>query len=114
VTATSIGKLAEDAASEYLLTLGYQILARNWRTRRCEIDIVAKKSGTVYFVEVKYRASASQGGGLASITNAKLQQMRVGAETWVAENNWTASYQLAAIEVSGADFAVAQFIENVF
>jgi uncharacterized protein (TIGR00252 family) len=118
MTATSTGKLAEDAASEYLQNLGYQIVARNWRTRRCEIDIIAKKTeakkaSTIYFVEVKYRASTSQGGGLASITTTKIQQMRYAAEMWLAENGPASAASLAAIEVSGPDFHITSFLDSI-
>ncbi len=40
---TQTGKLAEDEAAEYLSQNGFKIIARNWRNRWCEIDIVAQK-----------------------------------------------------------------------
>lgn len=47
------GKAGEDEASRFLETAGFRILARNFRSRRGEIDIVAEDAGTVVFVEVK-------------------------------------------------------------
>lgn len=110
MTSFSNGRQAEDRASEYLRHLGYQILSQNWRTRFCEIDIVAQKDKTVYFVEVKYRRSNSQGSGLEYITPRKLKQMTFAAEMWVSENKWIHDYTLAAIEVSGAEFEVGELI----
>ena len=56
------GRRAEKAAATYLEMRGYQIIERNWRRPRCEIDIVAKKGDVIYFVEVKYRRNDNQGG----------------------------------------------------
>ena len=93
----------------HLVALGYKVLFKNWRTRRCEIDIVASKGKCVYFVEVKYRQQATQGSGFDYITAKKLKQMRFGAEMWVSEYRWTGDYCLAAAEVSGTDFLVTGF-----
>ena len=48
-----VGNEGEDRAASYLLKKGYEILERNWRTSRGEIDIIAYKSQTIVFVEVK-------------------------------------------------------------
>lgn len=47
------GRIGEQSAVEYLLRSGYRVLARNFRTRRGEIDIVARDGDTLVFVEVK-------------------------------------------------------------
>jgi putative endonuclease len=108
------GHEAEKVAAKYLKKQGYKILALNWRVPRAEIDIVArKKYGPVTFVEVKYRQSDSQGGGLDYITSNKLLQMEFAAELWVAENRYEGEYVLAAIEVSGASFAITSFLDNI-
>lgn len=113
MTNFAIGRAAESAAAEYLQKQGWDILAQNWRRRRCEIDIVAQKRKVVYFVEVKYRRGSEQGSGLEYITPAKLKQMRFAAAMWVAENNWPGDYQLAAVEVAADDFTVSEFIESL-
>lgn len=110
---TSIGQLAEDKAVEYLSSLGYKILERNWRTRWCEIDIVSKKNGTVYFVEVKYRKSNIYGSGLEYITDKKLQQMKFAADIWVQQHAWMGDYGLAVIELSGKNMKVTNFISDL-
>lgn len=109
---TSVGRQAEDAAASYLSNKGFTILEQNWRTRACEIDVVAKKDTRVYFVEVKYRSSTRQGSGLDYITPKKLKQMQFAAESWVNEQKYTGDYSLSAIEVSGG-FRVAIFIESI-
>lgn len=49
------GKWGEDLAAKYLEERGFEILARNWRHERKEVDIIAQKEETLYFVEVKTR-----------------------------------------------------------
>jgi uncharacterized protein (TIGR00252 family) len=108
---TDIGRQAETAAADYLKSKGYEIIDNNWRTRWCEIDIVAKKHRTVVFTEVKYRKSSSWGDGLDAITPKKLQQMSFAAELWVSSNDWRGDYGLIAISTSGCPPIVQDLIE---
>ena len=101
MSTTEIGRAAEDLVAQELRKRGHKIIDQNWRTRWCEVDIVAQKSRTIYFVEVKYRKSNIWGDGLAAITNKKLQQMSFAAELWVTQHNWKYDYQLMAANVSG-------------
>ena len=111
---TIIGRKAEAAAAVYLEMRGYQIIEQNFRRPRCEIDIIAKKGDTIYFVEVKYRAHDDQGGGFESITASKLGQMVFAAQIWVQESKWEGPFQLAAVELGGREFTVMGFIEDVY
>jgi uncharacterized protein (TIGR00252 family) len=106
------GHAAEEVAAEYLSRQGYEILEKNWRTRYCEIDIVARHKNTVYFVEVKYRRTNKQGSGLEYVTPKKLQQMQFAAEMWVSDHKWKGGYQLAALEVSGENYEVTNFLTD--
>ena len=78
-----MGAVAEVAAAEYLQQRGHVVMERNWKTKYCEIDIVSVKDETVYFTEVKYRKSASQGGGMAAVTPKKVEQMKFAAKVYV-------------------------------
>jgi putative endonuclease len=76
-----LGKLGEDLACRELSRRGYAILARRYRTRYGEIDIVARDGATIVIVEVKTRASRDFGGGAAAVTRAKQQRMhRMGTD----------------------------------
>jgi uncharacterized protein (TIGR00252 family) len=108
---TSIGKSAEQVAADHLLAKGFQVLTRNWRTRVCEIDVIAKKDGVIYFVEVKYRRRSNQGDGLAYITAKKLKQMTYAAEIWVQENSWTGDWRLVAAAIDGEDYGLVNIVE---
>jgi putative endonuclease len=107
-----IGSRAEWHAAEYLTAHGYDIIARNWRRRECEIDIVAIIDGRVHFVEVKYRGSDVAGSGLEYIGPAKLRRMQYAARRWVAENDWHGEFVLSAVEVSGPEYDITAFIES--
>lgn len=110
---TSTGRQAEAAAAAFLEQKGCAIVARNWRTRMCEIDIVARRAGVLYFCEVKYRRHTARGTGLDYIIPKKLQQMRFAAESWVHANAYSGDYQLVAIEVSGPDFRVSGVVKDL-
>jgi putative endonuclease len=69
------GKLGEDLACGELERRGYVILARRYRTRFGEIDIVARDGGTTVFVEVKARAGDEFGGAAAAVTAAKQRRV---------------------------------------
>ncbi len=105
--------MAEEAAGAYLTGHNFILLMRNYRRPHCEVDIVAQRDDTIFFIEVKYRASDSWGGGLEYITASKVRHMQRGAETWVKEFGWQGPYQLSAIEVSGRQFEITAFIEDV-
>lgn len=112
--ANSSGDRAEKAAAAYLEMRGFKIIERNWRRPRCEIDIIASKQGVLYFVEVKYRRSDDQGSGFVYITATKIKQMQRAAWMYVDETRYRGEYVLSAIELSGPDYAVISFVENVY
>ena len=73
---TRTGVLGEELAEIMLLEKRYTILARNFRCRYGEIDIIAAKNGVLAFVEVKTRLFGSCGRGSESVTAAKRQKIR--------------------------------------
>lgn len=113
MSTTETGRKAERAAATYLEMRGFSIVEQNWRRPHTEVDIIARKDGVIYFVEVKYRKDSSQGGGLDYVTAAKLKRMQRGAESWVTETKYTGEYQLAAVEIAGSNFTVEHFIDQV-
>ncbi len=54
-THNDLGTLGEDLAIDYLIKQGYQILERNYRYQKGEVDILAKKDDALVAVEVKTR-----------------------------------------------------------
>ena len=102
-TTRDIGNAGEQAAADHLGADGHEIIARNWRTRYCEIDIISMKDDVLYFTEVKYRKNSRYGGGLAAITDKKQRQMRFAAELFIAKHPQyeRCDMQLLAVAVDG-------------
>lgn len=107
------GRQAEAEAARYLKRQGCAIVAQNWRTRWCEIDVIAQRDKVVYFCEVKYRRTELQGLGLDYITPKKVRQMQFAAESWVHLTGWKGEYQLCAIEVSGSNYQITNVIKDI-
>jgi len=80
----SLGKEGEELACRHLERLGYRILARNYRGRRGEIDIVAEERGTLVFVEVKSRSGPLFGHPLEAVTRRKQEQLGRVAQEYLA------------------------------
>lgn len=98
---THIGRQSEELIAQVLHKQGHKILALNWRTRSCEIDIVSRYKKIVYMTEVKFRSKAMWGSGFEYITNKKLAQMRYAAELWVLEHQWSGDVRLLGASVTG-------------
>ncbi len=70
-----LGEKGEDAACRFLKTRGYQIVARNWRARVGEIDIIARDGDVLVFVEVKARSGDGFGGPEAAVHPGKQRRL---------------------------------------
>lgn len=106
MTTTETGRRAEAVVAVYLARHGFTILAHNWRTRWCELDLIVGRDQVVYIVEVKYRATNSRGSGLDWMTASKLRQLRLGASLWCALNHYDGAIGWLAVAVTGPDFRV--------
>ena len=82
----SFGKSGEDLACQELQRRGYAILARGYRSRFGEIDIVAKHGDTTVFVEVKARVGEDFGGGAAAVTPLKQRRITQMAVDYLSRN----------------------------
>lgn len=85
-TRREFGEMGERIAAQHLLANGYRILARNWRKRAGEIDIVAQTGDTVAFVEVRSRRESIWGSAAESLTWAKQKRMLAMADEYAAEH----------------------------
>ncbi|MFI5507238.1 YraN family protein [Mycobacterium sp. NPDC051804] len=85
-TRAEIGAFGERLAVEHLQSLGLRVLARNWRCRYGELDVIAADDAArvVVFVEVKARTSDRFGGVEYAVTPEKLRRLRRLAGLWLA------------------------------
>ena len=91
-TRVQLGRLGEDLAVAELVHRGYEIVARNWRCRIGEVDIVARQEETWYFFEVRTRRGREFGMPEESVTATKQQRMIDVALTYLAEHDLTEVY----------------------
>ena len=87
-----IGALGEQLAVEHLQGLGLRIVARNWRCRYGELDVIAAEgANTLVFVEVKTRTGDGFGGVAEAVTPQKVRRIRRLAALWLAgqEAGWS-------------------------
>ncbi len=78
------GRRAEELCADLLQKAGLRILARNWRCRLGEIDLVAEEAGTLVFAEVRLRRNGAYGGAAESITPAKRARLLAAARLYLA------------------------------
>lgn len=69
------GAAAEAAALRFLEARGFTVVARNWRCRQGEIDLVVRQASLLVFAEVRLRNRDDFGGALASVTPAKQRKI---------------------------------------
>lgn len=81
----SLGREGERAAEKYLRGLGYKILARNFRTRFGEVDIVARDGDCLVFVEVKTRSGSGYGLPEEAVTRDKQRHLIRAAQIYLSQ-----------------------------
>ena len=87
-----LGQWGEDLACFYLSKNGFRIIARNWKCKIGEIDIVAQQKEFIVFVEVKTRlacGSSARRHIFDSLRKKKRQRLRKLAEVYALYNSWT-------------------------
>lgn len=123
----AIGAQGELIARKWLKNKGFSIIADNWQCRQGEIDIIAKKSTVIHFVEVKtlsFDSKAALERSLAGMSwrpeelvhEQKVYTLQRISELWLLENQWTGEWQLdvAAVRLlSREKFATVDIIENI-
>lgn len=71
----ALGKAGEEAAARHLEQSGYRVLARNYRIRGGEADLIAEKGGFIVAVEVKSRATQTFGTPAQAVTSEKARRV---------------------------------------
>jgi putative endonuclease len=93
------GRKGEDLATEFLKMKGYEIVARNYRHKRAEIDIIVKKDDWLLFVEVKTRSSAAFGEPEEFVDYAKARMIFSAAEEFIFSFDWHGHVRFDVISV---------------
>ncbi|MDP1843911.1 MAG: YraN family protein [Sediminibacterium sp.] len=110
------GKKGEDIACNYLENKGYHILARNWRHKHYEVDIIAAKNKLLHFVEVKTRNGLRFGYPEECIGKEKMQFLKNAASAYQYQHpNWKyIQFDVIAITLDGNQTKEIFLFEDVY
>lgn len=111
-TTRELGNLGEEKVAEFLISKGHEIIARNFRTKYFEIDIISKLDDSVFFTEVKYRKTAKFGEAIEFVDRKKQEQVRFAAESYLAMHPEFKDFtvRLAVAGVCGGNFRIEEWM----
>ena len=110
--AQAAGGAAEEAAARFLAGNGLTIVARNYRTRFGEIDLVARDGASLVFVEVRLRSSARFGGAAASVDWRKRRRLESAARHFLARLGREPACRFDVVTCEGA--GVFEWLRGAF
>ena len=112
ITTKQLGDQGEQVVVDYLEASGHEIVARNYKTKLFEVDIISRKNEVLYFTEVKYRSGQDFGEALDFINKKKQQKMYLAVEGFMATHPEYADFRptlaVAAVE---KDFCLEEWFE---
>ena len=112
ITSKQLGDRGEQVVVDYLETSGHEIVARNYKTKLFEVDIISRKDRALYFTEVKYRGSNDFGAGLDFIDKKKQEKMRLAVAGFLATHPEYADFTpILAVAAVGKDFKLEEWFE---
>jgi putative endonuclease len=114
---TEIGRLGEAAVERHYIARGYRVMARNWRCRIGELDLVATRGTTLVICEVKTRRGARFGGGFEAVGSRKRQKLRALAETFCLQRRveWgSIRFDVASVRLRADGSAAVEIFEDAF
>ncbi|MBN8762854.1 MAG: YraN family protein [Thiobacillus sp. 63-78] len=107
-----LGQTAEARAAAFLQARGLKLLARNWRCRFGEIDLIMRDGATLVFIEVRLRSRNDFGGAAASVTPAKQRKLLAAARQYLATLKTLPPCRFDVVALSGDD--APDWIRNAF
>jgi len=107
------GAAAEALAAEFLVARGLVILERNYRCRSGEIDLIARDSDMLVFVEVRLRSCAAFGGAAASITANKRRRIARAAKHYLGKLGHEPPCRCDAILLDALDLQRIEWLKNI-
>ena len=108
------GQAAEEQALAYLNKQGLRLLARNYRCRSGEIDLVMQQADTLVFVEVRYRQSSRFGSAAETVTRSKQQKLLNTASRFLQERALDAPCRFDVVGISGRQSPQIEWIKDAF
>lgn len=97
------GNEGENLAASFLEGKGFQIVERNYRYKRSEIDLIVTKENWLIFIEVKTRSSHAFGYPEEFVDEKKVEKIMEGAAHYIFEKNWNGNVRYDIVSVSLTD-----------
>ena len=116
-TSKTLGAIGEELAYQFLCSLGYKVLLRNYESPLGEIDMIAKEKGALVFVEVKTRASESMGTPFEAVTFHKRRQIQKNAEYYIKRYGIVDApcrFDVVSVLMRGMHDPAIEVIKNAF
>jgi putative endonuclease len=116
-TSNQRGQLAEDQACQYLKAQGLKVLARNFRAKTGEIDIIMQEQDEIVFVEVRLRNNPHFSSAIESVDHFKQRKLIKTATYYLCQKNWLdkVNCRFDVIGISYAQTKVAiEWIKDAF
>jgi putative endonuclease len=95
------GQAGEDVALDHLQGHGLTLVARNFRCKGGEIDLIMQEQHALVFVEVRKRADARHGGAAASVTSAKQGRLIIAAQIYLQRYKMPPACRFDVIAIDG-------------
>ena len=111
-----LGQTAESSAAAFLQANGLKLVARNWRCRAGELDLILSRNDMLVFCEVKTRRGVAHGGGFAAVGAQKQAKLQTLAELFMMHTNrWNAAarFDVASVLLSDSG-ATVDIFEDAF
>jgi putative endonuclease len=112
-----VGDAGEDAVARWYERAGFRIVARNWRVREGEIDVIARRGDVLVFCEVKTRRGDAYGEPFEAVTVRKQVRIRGLATRWLGvsgEHAEVLRFDVASVRPDGRGDWVVDLIEDAF
>ena len=113
----TLGKLGEDCAAQFLEAQGYTIIARNFRIRSAEIDIIAQIDNVIIFVEVKARSNIRHGLPVEAVNLRKQKKIIKAAGVFLQDEKFcdcACRFDVVEVYLNGERVEEINHIENAF
>ena len=101
ISKTELGRIGEQIASEFLISKGYQLLIKNYRYKRDEIDLIVQFQNILIFVEVKARKNNKFGNPEESVNKTKISNIIRAAQNYIQEIDWKKNIRFDIVAVTG-------------
>jgi putative endonuclease len=113
-----IGSKGEVIALQYLELKGYELVLKNYRFKRAEIDLIVQKENLIVFVEVKYRKNADFGFPEEFVRKSQRRRIQTAAENYLSEMQWNQNIRFDIISImpnaDGNDYDIMHLEDAIY